>query len=78
MVHFLATQYKKILQEAQVCLNRTQEPQNQTADNSNYTIFYLAKGLKRTLSRVLPKSNKTSSYIEDHSEYSLTSDPCVS
>ena len=32
-MHFLATQYKKILQEAQVCLNRPQEQKNQTADN---------------------------------------------
>ena len=41
MVHFSATQYeKKILQEADVCLNRTQEHKTQTADN---TIFYLAK-----------------------------------
>ena len=43
---FLATQYKKILQEEQVCLNRTQEHKNQTVDNSKYTIFYLAKGFE--------------------------------
>ena len=34
---------KKILQEAQVCLNHTQEHKTQTADN---TIFYLAKGFE--------------------------------
>ena len=44
-MHFSVTQYeKKILQEAQVCLNRTQEHITQTADN---TIFYLAKGFER-------------------------------
>ena len=43
-MHFSVTQYeKKILQEAQVCLNRTQEHITQTADN---TIFYLAKGFE--------------------------------
>ena len=43
-MHFLATQYeKKILEEAQVCLNRTQEHKTQTADN---TISYLAKGFE--------------------------------
>ena len=55
---------KKNLQEAQMCLNRTQEHKNQTDD---YTIFYLAKGFEG-VSRVLPKSNNTSSYIEDHSK----------
>ena len=74
-MHFLATQYeKKILQEAQVCLNRTQEHKNQTADDA---IFYLAKGFEG-VSRLLPKSNKTSSYIQDHSKDSLTRDPYVS
>ena len=29
-----------------MCLNRTQEQKNQTADNSKYTIFYLAKGFE--------------------------------
>ena len=61
-----------------MCLNRTQEHKAQTADK---TIFYLAKGfegLYKKVSRVLPKSNKTSSYIEDHSKDSLTRDPCVS
>ena len=44
MMHFSATQSeKKILQEAQVCLNRTQEHKTQTA---GYTIFYLAKGFE--------------------------------
>ena len=33
-MHFLATQYEKILQKAQECLNRIQEQKNQTADNS--------------------------------------------
>ena len=47
-----------------MCLNHTQEHKTQTADN---TIFYLAKGFEG-LSGVLPKSNKTSSYIEDHSK----------
>ena len=43
-MHFSVTQYeKKILQEAQVCLYRTQEHITQTADN---TIFYLAKGFE--------------------------------
>ena len=42
-MNFLATQNKKFLQEAQVCLNRTQEHKSQTADNSKYTIFYLVK-----------------------------------
>ena len=43
-MRFVATQYeKKILQEAHVCLNRTQEHKNQTADN---TIFYLVKGFE--------------------------------
>ena len=43
-MHFSATQYeKKILQEAQVCLNRTQEHKIQTADN---TIFYLQRAGK--------------------------------
>ena len=73
-MYFLATQYAKISQEAQMCLNRTQEHKNQTADD---TIFYFAKGFEG-VSRVLPKSNKTSSYIEDHSKDSLTRDPCVS
>ena len=42
---FSVIQYeKKILQEAQVCLHRTQEHITQTADN---TIFYLAKGFDR-------------------------------
>ena len=35
--------WQKILQEAQVCLNRTQEHKTQTADK---TIFYLAKGFE--------------------------------
>ena len=44
-MHFSATQYeKKILQEAQVCLNRTQEHKTQTADNTIQ--FYLAKGFE--------------------------------
>ena len=43
-MHFLATQYEiRGPQEAQVCLNRTQELKNQTADN---TILYLAKGFE--------------------------------
>ena len=58
-----------------MCLNRTQEHITQTADN---TIFYIAKGFEGLYPRVLPKSNKTSSYIEDHSKDSLTRDPCVS
>ena len=43
-MHFSATQYdKKVLQEAQVCLNRTLEHKTQTADS---TIFYFAKGFE--------------------------------
>ena len=43
-MHFVATQYeKKILQKTQVCLNRTQEHKNQTA---NSTIYYLARGFE--------------------------------
>ena len=43
-MHFSATQYeKKILQEAQVCLNRTQEHKTQTADN---TISILRRALE--------------------------------
>ena len=30
MKYFVATQYEKISEEAQVCLNRTQEHKNQT------------------------------------------------
>ena len=42
-MHFVATQYKKILQETQVYLNRTQEHKHQTA---NRTIYYLSMALK--------------------------------
>ena len=42
-MHFQPLSMKKILQDAQVCLNRTQEHKIQTADN---TIFYLAKGFE--------------------------------
>ena len=42
-MHFSATQYEKNSQEAQVCLNCTQEHKPQTAGN---TIFYLAKGFE--------------------------------
>ena len=66
-MHFVANQYKKILQEAQVCVNRIHEHNNQTAGG---TVYYLTKGLKDL--RVLPKSNQTSPYIEGHAEANLT------
>ena len=51
---------------------------NQTADNSKYTIFYLEKGFEGLFLECYRNPTKTSSYIEDHSEDSLTRDPRVS
>ena len=46
-MHFLATKYKKNLLEAQVCLNRQQEQNNQTADNLvNIQYFILRRASK--------------------------------
>ena len=72
-MHFVATQFeKKILQEVQVCLDRTQE-HNIRLLIVQYTIF---RGALKDF-RMLPKSNKTSSYIKDHSGDILTRYPSV-
>ena len=59
-----------------MCLNRKREHKNQTANRLLIVQYTILRGALKDF-RVKPKSNKTSSYIEDHSEDILTRDLSV-